>query len=500
MTLHGLRLTVLACLGGVAGAAAPFACGGSAFEAGPGDGGGGPTVDSSVEGAPGPDGMAADGPLDGQADVASDGPTTADGPSNDGVAPPADGGVTIVGTVLDQYLLPMAGVDVHSQNQKVTTASDGTFTLTDLTLPYTLTVVTTPAGGHRHGYVFVGGTRKTPTLQLTADTAGPVLSTNVSGHLAANAPGASGIVFADLPASAPAASSNTIPIASGASTYSGPVSWFGPTSVTGTLYTLQWFSSGGLPTSYIAYASQSESLTPGSAVVWDTPMSTVIATTASLQVTLDVSSGYVPTAIGLYARPQGAQIAAPIGAISNIVAGTGTFVTPEITGMTFVACGVQAPTGADGGGNAPFSAACVAGLGADAKPTIALLPAPVLVAPPTTATVGTLFDFQPMSNGTSIYLVAFAPAGNSSGDALYVVTNATQVKVPDLSAFGFTVPTGSTYAVEVYGFSPFAVPLTIDSALSPTGFSTLATNLRLEQGPVASGQVASSGVAAFTAQ
>jgi hypothetical protein len=492
MTSHGLGLTILAC---VAGAAAPFACGGSAFEAGPGDGG--TTVDSSVEGAPGTDGMAADGPvdapLDAHGDAASDGPMAVDS-----VAPPPDGGLTIVGTVLDQYLLPMAGADVHSQTLKTTTASDGTFTLAGLTTPYTLTVVTAPAGGHRHGYVFVDGSRKNPTLQLTADTAGQPLSTTAAGHLAANATGASGIVFADFAAGIPAASSNSIPIASGAADYSGSLSWFGASSVTATMYTLQWFSANGLPNSYIAYASESEPVTAGTPLTWDTPTSTVIATQASLAVTLGPSNGYVPTAIGLYARPQGAQIAAPIGNIGSFATPSGTFVTPQITGMTFVACGVQAPT-ADGGANAPFGAACVAGLAADAKPTIVLPPAPVLVSPPVMATIGTVFDFQPM-NSTSVYLVAFVPAGNSAGDALYVVTNGTQVKIPDLSGFGFTVPTGSTYAVEVYGFSPFLVPNTIDAAMSPTGFSTIATNLRLDQGPAANGQVASSGVATFTAQ
>jgi hypothetical protein len=495
MTSRGLGLAVLGLL---AGAAAPFACGGNAFEAGPGDGG--PTVDSSVEGGPAPDSMAADGPGDGHTDAANDGPATADGPSSDGVAPAPDGGATIVGTVLDQNLLPMAGVDVHAQTQRVTTASDGTFTLVGLVTPYTLTVVTTPAGGHRHGYVFVNATRKNPTLQLTADTAGQPQSTTAAGHLAANATGASGVIFADFAAGIPAAFSNAIPIAPGATTYSGPLAWFGAPSVTATMYTLQWLSANGLPTSYIAYASQSEPLTAGTPLAWDTPTSTIIASQATLSVTLGTSSGYVPTAIGLYARPPGAQIAAPIANISTFVTSSGSFVTPDITGMTFVACGVQAPAGTDAGAGAAFGAACDTGLAADAKPTLALPPAPVLLGPPATATIGSVFDFQPMSSNSSVYLVAFAPAGNSPGDALYVVTNATQVKIPDLSGFGFTVPTGSTYGVEVYGFSPFAVPMTIDAALSPTGFSSMATALQLDRGPSANGQVASSGVATFTAQ
>ncbi len=464
------------------------ACGGNAFEAGSGDGG-------TVDGAPGGDSMT----VDGRADATGDGPTNLDGSPGDGVAPPpADGGLTVTGTVVDQYLLPMAGLAVHSQGQMATTAMDGTFTLADLATPYTVTVVTTPPGGHRHGYVFVDGTRKSPTYQLTADTAGQAQSTSASGHLAANAIGATGVVFADLPAANPAAISNSIAIASGASTYAGPLSWFGSPSVTATMYTLQWFAANGLPTSYIAYASQSEQLTAGTPLGWDTPQSFTIGAQSTLTVSLGVSSGYAATALGLYARPQGAQIAAPIGSITTFATAAGAFVTPQITGMTFVACGVQAPLGTEAGADSAFGAACDVGLAADAKPTLALPVAPTLLSPPASATVGTVFAFQPISDG--VYLVAFAPAGNGPGDSLYVVTNVPQVKVPDLSGFGFQVPSGATYAVEVYAFAPFLGTMTIDSALSPTGFSSMATDLRLDRGPLAAGQVASSGVATFMVQ
>ncbi len=471
----------------------PVACGGNAFEAGPGDGG---LVEDSASVV---DSTAGDGPIEGQADASHDGPIGVDGSEGDAVAPPpADGGLVVTGTVLDQYLMPMAGLEVHAQSQKTTSAPDGTFTLGGLTSPYTLTVVTPAVAGHRHGYVFENISRKNPTLQLTADTASQAQSTTASGHLAANAPAASGIVFADLPATAPAAIGNSIPITSGASTYSGPLAWYGPPSVTATMYTLQWFSTNGLPTGYIAYASQSETLTAGTALDWDTPSSSTIMSQATLAVSLGVSSGYVPTAIGLYARPQGAQIAAPIASVSASVPSSQTFDTPRISGMTFVACGVQAPAGTDAGPGAAFGAACNTGLAADATTTLALPNAPTLISPPASATIGTAFSFQPVSSG--VYIVAFAPAGNSPGDALYVITNDSQVKVPDLSAFGFQVPSGATYAVEIYAFTPFLGTLTIDSALTATGFSSMATDLRLDRGPLASGQVASSGVATFVVQ
>jgi len=165
--------------------------------------------------------------------------------------------------------------------------------------------------------------------------------------------------------------------------------------------------------------------------------------------------------------------------------------------MTFVACGVQAPEGSDGGAGQPFGAACETGLAANSHLTLALPPATTLVSPPSSATLGTSFNFEPLVNG--VYFVAFSPAGATAGaaDSLYVITTDSQVKVPDLSNLGFAFPSGATYGVEVYGFAPFA---SIDAALSPAGFSSIATALDLEQGAVASGQVASSGAVSFQVQ
>ena len=476
MTLRGRWLAILGCF---AGAAGPFACGGDAFEAGPG-GDGGATVEGSI-------------PSDGRVGDAS-----GEGSQGDAASSP-DGGVTITGTVLDQYLVPMPGVGVHveANMQHTTTASDGTFSLAGITTPYTLAIVTTPAGGHRHGYLFQNATRKTPTFQLTGETASLPRAMTLSGHVAGNGTGVAGVVFADLPAGVPAAASNTIDVAPGSTNYKGPVGWYGPPSVTATLYSLQWIVGTSGPAAYVAYTSQMETLSSGTPLTWDTPPSSTIMTTSSLGVTMGVSSAYSPTVLALYARPSGAQIAPPIAAVTSFSNASATFVTPNITGMTFVACGVQAPDGSDGGTGQPFGAACETGLAANSHLTLPLPPATTLVSPPSTATLGTSFNFEPLTGG--VYFVAFSPAGGTAGsaDSLYVITTDSQVKVPDLSNLGFVFPSGATYSAEVYGFAPFA---SIDAALSPTGFSSIATALDLEQGAVASGQVASSGAVTFQVQ
>ena len=462
----------------VAGAAGPFACGGNAFTAAGGDGG--PTIEGSVEGA-------ADAPVEGAEGAPGDGSAMGD------QAPPAEAGVPVHGTVVDQFLMPMAGVQVHSQTHAATTAPDGTFTLPSITIPYITTVVTTAAGGHKHGYVFSGVNRRDVTLQLAGEQAGVAQSTALSGHLAASGAAASGIVFADLPAATPAAASNTIPITLGASDYSGAISWTGSSGAAATLYALQWLTTNGAPNGYIAYGSAPESLMSGTGLIWPTPTSPGPGQ-GTMTVSLGVSMGYVAGEISVFFRPPTARIAAAITHDFKVLTNSDTVVTPDITGSTFVACGVQVPPGSDAGTNAVFGAACKMGLGKDDAPSLALPPPPTFVSPPTTAGIGTTFTWNSLPS--AVYLVVFAPAGGttSAGDTVFVLTTDSQQKVPDLSLLGFVVPSGTTYVAEVYALAPFP---TMDSALGPGGFAEYLTDFALDQGPTVDGQLARSDFAPF---
>ena len=129
--------------------------------------------------------------------------------------------------------------------------------------------------------------------------------------MSTNAPNAAGIVFADFPAATPAKASPTIPVAIGATTYSGSLSWTGPTSATPTVYVLQWLTTGNLPSAYIAFESASQTLTGGSTTPWSPPPTSTLGS-GSMTVTVMPSAGYLPVDIGVYLRPPGAGVAAPI--------------------------------------------------------------------------------------------------------------------------------------------------------------------------------------------
>lgn len=479
------RVAIAAC---ALGAAVPFACGGDAFTAGSADGG--KTIDGSIDGAFGGDSMTADAPAEGSSDAPADSPIELDGFGVDGAVN------TVMGTVVDQFLLPMPGIDVHAQMQHATTASDGTFTLTNITFPYTITAVVPAPGNHKHGYVFDTLYRRSPTLQLASEQAAPSESSNVSGTMGFFGNSAAGIVFADFPAATPAAANPTISIATGASGYAGPLSWTGASSASPTLYVLQWLETSGLPTGYLAFNSQVVPMTGGNSTTWD-PIPSPGPLQSQMTVNLSVFSGYVPVAASVFLQPQGAHVAAPIAHVEKAVTTIESFVTPDISGATFTACGVQAQPTADGGTTGAFGVACKAGLAKDATPTLELPQGTTFVSPPATAGIGTTFTFDPLPMG--VYLVAFSPVSGTvaAGDTLYVVTSAVQQKIPDLSALGFSLPHGATYVAEVYGFAPF---VNIDAATSPAGFDDYAVDFRLGKGPLTNGSLAHSQLAVFTIQ
>ena len=466
----------------------PFACGGDAFTAGSADGG--TTIDGAGDGAGGGDSMTADAPGEGSSDAPADVPFQLDGFGVDGAV------TTVTGAVVDQFLIPMPGIDVHAQGQKATTASDGSFTLTNITFPYVVTAVVPAPGNHKHGYVFDTLYRRSPTLQLAGEQAAPSESSNVSGTTGNDGPTAAGIVFADFPVATPATASPTISIATGATGYAGALSWTGASSVSPTFYVLQWLETNGLPNGYIAYSSQVVPLTGGNSATWD-PIASLGPVQSQMTVGLNVSSGYVPVVVSAYFQPQGAHTAAPFASDSKITSNMTSFVTPDIAGATFTACGVQAQPSADGGSTGAFGIACMAGLAKDATPTLELPQGTTFVSPPTMAGIGTTFTFDPLPSG--VYLLAFAPVTGTTatGDTLYVLTSSVQQKIPDLSALGFSVPHGATYVAEVVGFAPY---VDIDAATSPAGFDDYAVDFRLSKGPLTSGMLAHSQAAVFTVQ
>ncbi len=481
----GRVLALAAC---ASAAAAPFACG-SSFSAG-GSAGDAMAPDASAE-VGGGDVTLSEGAADAHPEA-----TAGDGPMQvDGIAVGEAGVSTVKGTVVDAYLLPMGGLDVHCQGQKATTAFDGTFTLTGITRPYSATVIVPQGTGRKHGYVFEGVSRVDPTLQLAGEQAQATVSATLTGSSAGTTVNGSGIVFADFPGATPATANPTIPIAIGATSYSGSLAWTGHATASTTAYMLQWLTTNGVPSVYTSFVSASQTLTAGGTTTYSPGVTTVGA--SSMTVTVTPSTGYVPVDVGLYFRPPSAVVAAPIEHGLKNGLPTTTIITPAVPNATFVACGLQVRTDFDGGANSPFGYACTTGLGDHDSPTVSPPPGTTFVSPPSTASVGTVFSYAALTGG--VYFVSFVPTGSATGtsDALYVVTGATQAAVPDLSALAFVFHAGDSFTAEVFGVAPFSG---IDGALGVAGYSERLNHYRFDTGPTTSGSLAYGGSTPFTAQ
>ncbi len=452
----------------------PLACGGGSFS-GPTDAGG---SNALVEG-----GTLAEGGHDGSPSDGDPG-----GPKTDGPMPAVEAGATIEGTVVDAFLVPIAGATVSAQGVTTTTDSKGQFTLQDIVRPYS-PVVAFDGSGSKHAYVFALESRVDPTFQLLNDVAAAPRTATITGLTPLTA---SGVVFADLPPTAPAAGANSTAITLVTTTYSLTPAWMGDTSVGATLYSLQWVASTstGMPTSYQGYNSETATLTAGQTTTWN-PLAGTTPSSGALSVTATSSTGYVLADVSLYVRPPGAVTAGPIVHANKSPTSPVTFVTPALSNTTFVACAAQGTVGTP----PPYGVACRAGLGPSDNPQIQMPTAPTLISPPQTVGAGTQVSWNAMSN--AVHLLSLEPASGTVGPSIYVMTAGNFVRVPGGATLGFGLTPGAHYKMSVYGFVPFG---NIDDATSPGGYGAVAVALRNDQGPPSDGALGFGGTAPVTVQ
>jgi hypothetical protein len=129
----------------------------------------------------------------------------------------------------------------------------------------------------------------------------------------------------------------------------------------------------------------------------------------------------------------------------------------------------------------------------------------VNASPDTGVTPASVYSWT--GSGAGVYTAEFS-SGTSSAPVFVVVTSATSAHVPDLSAYGLALPTQTNYAFTVSESFDFA---TVDDALGPTGYRTMAaavlgppgaaaTTGPVERGPSTGGSFAAAAPRAFTTQ
>lgn len=378
---------------------------------------------------------------------------------------PEDVGITIEGTVVDEYLRPATNTGVFLVGRPMVTTDDaGAFSVSGVTPPYDVIV---GLNAERGVIVYVGLTGTRPTIVLPAH---PLLG-------AASRAWVSGTVDGGVGEPQPADHVTSVLFESPESRVAATASdghfelspaWGGPAiSTTGTLHALQWqlASTTNVPTSYVAYGrSPALTLTDGDVLQGaDLTMASPVAT-GSIDGTVTAPGGFTITSKALHAgfgpsrRSRGWLLGEVTGAESGF-----SFATPLVPDATFTIA-ARAAAGA------AFTEVVETGLGGSATGLVlSLASPPALVTPANNAeTEYRVTPFSWSGPAGAVYLVAIRYAGSElyfpPPPNYYFLTTSTSIVVPELTGIGVAPPPNSDYVWEVRAWTPVS---TIDELATP---------------------------------
>ncbi|RIH90939.1 hypothetical protein Mterra_00017 [Calidithermus terrae] len=374
------------------------------------------------------------------------------------INPPAS--ITVSGKVIDFFGQGVGGLAVRIGNTTTTTASDGTFSIPNVSTPYDAVVFNS---GTKIVNYYKGLTRSDPSLTaINLASFTPPKSASFSGNLSGgagfpNPANHTTRVFFGSPETLQSGSSVAGPAY-------GPVSaaWFGPDSTSGNVYALQWqFDPGtGFPIDYKGFGSKALTLSNGGT------FNNQDVTLGSLAEDTFSGSVSVPAGYTLNQRRVNLRVAPGSGTVllTDASAAAGfSYVTPRITGAT-ISLLATASSGVKS------SLAWKAGAATNASGvSVSLTAAPGLTVPVNNATGVTInTDFQTTGFSGGVNVFYFKHLAGSNPD-IYVITTANTTKIPDLSAIGLGLPTSGavSYSWQVIGVAPFT---STDLAAGPGGF------------------------------
>lgn len=372
--------------------------------------------------------------------------------------PSAPSVVTVQGRVLDVDKGPVAKATVLIDGKVTTTASDGSFTVTNVATPYDAAVT---SSSWYDVYVFEGLGRSDPTLQVNQLSTGSYAT--VAGSLG-SAPFQSSEVGAVVPVGSSDADGEIVAAAGSGPAFGPGYLYWPPTGpLATTLYGLRALTdSSGFPTSFTGMGSLPITLHNGDALTNVTiPMGPV--GTAALSGSFQLPSGYALTNFAAVVRfgtsTSGALLALPVpnltpgGAFSNAM-------VPQASGLGY---GLVA-TANDGNGSSTAGWGIVAGPGTAAS--YAPPAAPQVTAPAdgtTHVTTATTFSWAALPG--SVYVLNVT-ANTGSGPYIRIVTTRTSATIPDLSAINRGLPNNATVSVNLWATGPYA---SMDDATSASG-------------------------------
>jgi len=383
--------------------------------------------------------------------------------SSSPTGPGAGSVITVTGKVIGINSQPVASVPVLvSGLPSANTDANGSFTIANVTIPYTVTVVD---GTNKRALVYRGLMRGDPTLVWLGTTPGTSHSATVSGKLVPWTQQGAGVSARVAYASPDAVGGGNVTLATGA--FSVTSTWYGPTTTTGTVYALQWsYDANGLPTTFSNFGKRT-----GVALLDGTTNANQndtigVAQTGQISGTVSIPAGYTLTGRNLAAVFESKASIVVLSDASTVP--NFTYNTPNVTGVQMSL--VAAIAGATGSSVESF----LSGLAVNQTGITMTIPAaPELslpVASATNITTSTPFSWTQFAGG--VHILEFNPAVTGQPSYL-VLTSATSDSIPNLTSAGLTLPSSATYKWSVIGVAPFA---SVDAAAGTGGVLGFITN------------------------
>ena len=442
--------------GGVPGAGAGAGSGGSGESGGRGSGGGDGSGGKSASG--GSSGSSTGGR--GNGGNSEDGGQAG---TPDGGSPPT--GITVTGRVIDRWRHAYPNLTVFIGDATAVTATDGTFTVPNVTPPYSVDFVVTARNGQAEGWSFQDLTRSDPTLQPDVELRPFIYTASFVVTLENRTfPVPTGTKFAAAWSSPDGIWAWKSLASSGNKIDDSGLRWVGPGTSSGNTGTLFWtVDAAGLPATYSGYASAATVLKGNArnSINLDvTPKSIASVTLGGNLVQRSLTKNAVVHAAVVLPG------AVPIQVFAATATGsTFSYQMPKITGATVTMW-------LEGGDyyNPPWGVTHKRGLAPDQSDVqLELMDAPDLLSPVGKASVSYATEY--LWNGPDVAYVFNASFNTTVEDAyvtFHVVTSKKTARVPKFAdAASFTIPPGQPgiWWVKIEG--PYG---STDEAAGPKGF------------------------------
>jgi hypothetical protein len=442
------------------------------------------SVDAGLDAAQVPDATTSN-PAPGDAGVDLDSMTAATGDSattggdagdagDAGEGGAAGGPITVTGKVVFLHQ-GVAGATVVIDGQSAMTSATGTFTLAHVSVPYDLSVIVPARNPAQQTAVrhFVGLQGESPVLAVTANVTPNTASVTGTVSGGAPVPNATHTGFSLVATSAKDFSLQrfTAPGTAANKDFDETLSWSTDDASTQVfLYALQTTPDTGIPTAY-GYAGTYTVPTPvtNGATASNDIVPLLPTTDSAVSGTIVLPAGYTLAARHLVIETMN-DGAFDFGDTSP--SSTFAFATPSApfitsTNVFFVASG---PAGESSTADVPLSPGTTGNIVTVSTP-------PALQAPTAQQTgvdLATLFSWAPVAGTHCLYDVRIFSGigGNTEFD---LVTTATSVAIPDLSAFGAGLAPATTYHwLVTCELTPGAV--SVDDATTSSGLTSVGSD------------------------